>query len=109
LCCIKINEINTQRFPEIIFAGILHRSGDAYALTGNLTIHGVQQPITLAAEFTGTGKGFGDTRAGFELSGKLNRKDFGLSFNMLTETGGLLLGEEIKLHFDVQLIREEAA
>jgi polyisoprenoid-binding protein YceI len=48
---------------------------------------------------------FGNTRAGFEASGKINRKDFGISFNMITEAGGLNIGEEVKLDFDIELIK----
>jgi len=45
-------------------------------------------------------------RAGFEASGKINRKDYGLTWSMLTDTGALIIGEEIKLHFDIQLIKQ---
>jgi len=61
----------------------------------------------MEVEFTGVGQGrFGDTRAGFEVNGKINRKDFGLNWSLLTETGSLVVGQEIKLHFDIQLIKQ---
>jgi YceI-like domain len=64
-----------------------------------------RKPVT--AEFTGTATGrFGDTRAGFELRGRINRKDFGLTWNVLAEGGGFVLGDEIGLNFDIQLIRQ---
>jgi polyisoprenoid-binding protein YceI len=74
---------------------------------GELIIRGVSKTVTLDAELTGMGKGrFGDTSAGFEVTGKINRKDFGLTWSLLTEAGGLVVGEEVKLHFDIQLIKE---
>ena len=101
---------DVPRFPALSFNGLLHKTGEAYALAGTLTIRGVSQPITLPAAFTGTGKGrWGDTRTGFEATGRLNRTDFGLSWNMPTELGSLLIGEEIELHLTVELIQEEKA
>jgi polyisoprenoid-binding protein YceI len=99
--------LDTQKFKEIKFEGLLKKINDHYELAGELTIRETVKSILMEAEFTGLGKGrFGDTRAGFELQGKLNRKDFGLSWNMLTEAGGFIIGEEIKLHFDIQLIKQ---
>ena len=96
---------DVQHFPKLTFNGILHKRADDYVLTGELTIRGISKNVTLPTEFTGTGKGrFGDVRSGFELTGSINRKDFGLSWSMLTETGGLVVGEEVKLHMDIELI-----
>jgi polyisoprenoid-binding protein YceI len=98
---------DAQKFPEIVFSGMLKKDSAMYGLAGELTIRGTVQPIVLEAEFTGTGKGrFNDTRAGFEISGKINRKEFGLTWNLLTEAGGLVIGEEIKLLFDIELIKQ---
>jgi polyisoprenoid-binding protein YceI len=94
-------------FPVITFRGMLQKEIEDYILGGELTIHGVTQTIKLSAELTGIGKGrFGDERAGFEISGKINRKDYGLTWSMVTEAGSLIVGEEIKLHFDIELIRK---
>ena len=94
-----------SKYPNIIFHGKLYQQQQDYLLDGELTIHGITRNVQLNVEYTGTGKGrFGDTRAGFEVSGKINRKDFDLNFALLTETGNLVVGEEIKLHFDIQLI-----
>jgi polyisoprenoid-binding protein YceI len=66
----------------------------------------VTKMVELKAEFGGFGKGrFGDTRAGFEVTGIINRKDFGITLNLLTEAGGLVVGEDIRLQFDIQLIK----
>jgi polyisoprenoid-binding protein YceI len=58
-------------------------------------------------EQTGIGQGrFGETRAGFEVTGKINRKDFGVNFHLLTDAGNLIVGEEVKLSFNIQLIKQ---
>ena len=101
--------LNAEKFPNILFEGSLNKKGDDYELDGELTLCGVKKSIRMATELTGTGKGrFGDTRAGFEVNGKINRKDFGLNFSLLTEAGSMVVGEEIKLHFDIQLIKQTA-
>lgn len=98
---------DTAKFPKIIFSGNLHKKADGYEIEGDLTIRDVKKSVKLSAAFNGTGKdiGFGNTRAGFEASGKINRKDFGITFNMITEAGGLNIGEEVKLDFDIELIK----
>ncbi|MBI1768353.1 MAG: YceI family protein [Bacteroidetes bacterium] len=99
--------LDTQKFPKILFHGLLQKKDDNYELQGELTLCATKRSVKLEVEFTGIGKGrFGDTRAGFEVNGKINRKDFGLNWSLLTETGSLVVGEEIKLHFDVQLIKQ---
>lgn len=97
---------DTDNYPVIIFEGELEKHEEAYVLNGNLTIRDVKRPITLQAKFTGSGKGFaGDERAGFEANGKMSRKDFDLSWNIAGADGGLVIGDEIKLHFDIQLVQ----
>jgi polyisoprenoid-binding protein YceI len=66
----------------------------------------VSKPITLKAEFGGVGKDpWGNTKAGFSLSGKINRKEFGLNWNAALEAGGVLVSEEVKLLAEVQLLK----
>lgn len=97
---------NTDNYPVIIFEGALEKNGEVYDLNGNLTIRDISRPIKLDADFTGNAKGFaGDERAGFEASGKLSRQDYGLSWNIAGEGGNLVIGDEIKLHFDLQLVK----
>ena len=89
------------------FEGRLQKEADGYMLDGELGIREVRRPVRLTAEFAGMATGrFGDTRAGFEVTGKINRKDFGLTWNILAEGGGLVLADEMNLHFDIQLIRQ---
>jgi polyisoprenoid-binding protein YceI len=79
---------------------------DEYVLTGDLTMKGVTKPVTLKAEYGGTAKdAYGNQKLGFEVTGKVNRKEFGLTYNALTETGGLALGEDIKLIANIQLAK----
>jgi polyisoprenoid-binding protein YceI len=99
---------DTENFPKILFNGILKETDGDFNLEGELTILKMTKIIKLEVQFTGSGMGrFGDTRAGFEINGKINRKDFGLNFGLLTEAGNLVVGEDIKLHFDIELIKQE--
>jgi polyisoprenoid-binding protein YceI len=78
-----------------------------YLLHGNLTIKDVTKPVTLAVEFGGIGiDPWGNVKAGFSISGKIKRTDFGLNWNAALETGGVLVSEEVKLIAEVQLIRQ---
>jgi len=99
--------LNAGKHPKIIFNGDLQEEDGDYKLIGNLTILETTKQIILAVEHTGTGKGrFNDIRSGFEITGKLNRKDFGLNFNLLTEVGNMVVGEEVKLLCTVELIKQ---
>jgi len=80
---------------------------DTYKLYGTLTIKGTSKEVVLDVDFGGFVQDpWGNSRAGFSVSGKINRKDFGVSFSMVSETGGLLLGEEIKLQAEVQFVKQ---
>jgi polyisoprenoid-binding protein YceI len=98
-----------ETFPKITFqsASFIKTGAEIYTLTGNLTLKGVTKEITLNAEYGGVEKDhYGNTKAGFEVSGIINRKEFGLSYNSLTETGGLALGENVKLSANIQLAKQ---
>jgi polyisoprenoid-binding protein YceI len=76
-------------------------------LSGNLTIRNVTKPITFGIEFGGIVQDMYDqTKAGFTIEGKLNRKDFGLTWDAMTETGRIILGDEIKFSGEIQLIKQ---
>lgn len=78
-----------------------------FQLHGDLTIRGQAHPVTLDVEFGGVAKDpWGNTKAGFTISGKINRKHWGLTWNAPTEAGGLLVSEDVKLHIDLQLLRQ---
>jgi polyisoprenoid-binding protein YceI len=97
------------KYPTIDFKSISFKKtkGTEFLLTGNLTMKGITKQIDAKVEFGGTAKdGQGNLKAGFEVTGTINRKDFGMTFNHLTETGGLTLGEEIKLIANIQVAKE---
>lgn len=98
-------------FPTMSFtASKFADKGDGeYELSGDLTMHGVTHPVTLAAEFGGIVKDpWGNIKAGFSLNGKINRKDFGLNWNAVLETGGVMVSEEVKIHAEIQLVKQAA-
>ena len=102
---------DTDKFPALSFKSTgFAKKGDEYLLKGNLTIRDVTRPVELNVEFGGIAKDpfYGKTKAGFELNGKINRKDFGLVWSALTETGGALLSDEVKLQANIQLVRVDA-
>jgi polyisoprenoid-binding protein YceI len=96
-----------EQYPAIEFKGKLKKiSGNDYKLAGSLTIREITKDIELTAEYGGTMVDpWGNTKAGFELNGKINRKDFGLNWNALTEAGGMVVSEEVKLHINVELAK----
>ena len=86
----------------------LEKTGDdTFVLHGDLTIRDVTRPVRLDVEFGGIGKDpWGNEKAGFNVMGKINRTDFKLNWNAALETGGVLVGEEVKLHADVQVVKQ---
>ena len=98
---------DVENNSEIVFkATDYSKSSDDITLEGELTIRGVTKPITLDVEYHGIGKDpWGNTKAGFSVRGKLNRKDFGLNWNTALETGGVLVGDEVKILCEIQLVK----
>lgn len=101
---------DTSSFPQMTFESTDWRQvGDDFEVDGELTIKDVTRPITVYVESNGTGTDpWGNTRAGFSATAKLNRKDFGLTWNQALETGGVLVGDEVKIELEVQAIQGEA-
>lgn len=101
---------NAEEFPEITFKSTkVEATGDegAFELTGDLTIKGVTQPVTLQVEFTGTAVDpYGNQRAGFEATTTIARKDFGMTFNAALETGGVLISEKIAIELEISAIKQ---
>jgi polyisoprenoid-binding protein YceI len=103
---------DTEKFPEIVFesTSVKNKGGDDYEMTGNLTMKGISKEVTLDVEFGGINKDpWGNEKAGFSISGKFNRKDWGLNWNAALETGGVLVGEEVKLNAEVQFVKQVVA
>ena len=98
-----------ERFPTMRFKSkrVVGETTGKFKLVGDLTIRDVTKEVTLEAEFTGRGKDpWGGERIGFEAEGKINRKEFGLTWNQALETGGWLVGEDIKLSIEVELVKQ---
>ena len=103
---------DTANHPAITFtSNQLEKAGDdEYKMHGDLTMRGVTKPVTLKVEFGGkVVDPWGNDRMGFEVHGKINRKDFGVAFSMVSETGGILLGEEISINANVEFVKQAAA
>jgi polyisoprenoid-binding protein YceI len=96
-----------EQYPTIDFTGSLNKiSGSDYKLDGALTIRGTTKATVLNVDFGGTMiDPWGNTKAGFEINGKINRKDFGLNWNALTEAGGMVVSEDVKLHINAELAK----
>jgi polyisoprenoid-binding protein YceI len=100
---------DAAKYPVITFKSknIRKKSGSEYTLKGDLTMHGVKKEIELNVEHGGVIKDpWGITKAGFEITGTINRKDFGFTWNTVTETGGLVVAEEVKILINVELARQ---
>ena len=81
--------------------------GDDYLLHGDLTIRGISKPVTVKVEFGGiVVDPYGQTKAGFTITGKISRKDFGLTWNAVTEAGSVVVSDEIKLNAEIQLVKQ---
>jgi polyisoprenoid-binding protein YceI len=100
---------DAAQYPQIKFKSTSFKKtgGDEYKLTGDLTIKGITKPVTLNVEHGGSASDFyGNSKAGFEISGKINRKEFGLTWDGVTEAGAIVVGEDIKLLINIQLIKQ---
>jgi polyisoprenoid-binding protein YceI len=101
---------NAEQHSQILFSGTKYDAKDGEGkLYGDLTIAGVTQPVTLNVEFGGiVVDPYGQTKAGFTVTGKISRKDFGITYNAALETGGVMLGDEIKINAEIQLVKQVA-
>lgn len=96
------------KFPKLAFQSskLVKKGEDKYVLKGNLTLRGTTKEVELAVEFGGTMTDpYGQVKSGFEINGTINRKDFGLTWDALTEAGGIVVSNEVKLHLNVQMIK----
>jgi polyisoprenoid-binding protein YceI len=100
---------NAEQYPQITFksTSFKKKDDDEYELKGDLTIKDITKPVTLKVEHGGSTKDFyGNTKVGFEIIGKINRKEFGLTWDGVTEAGSIVVGEDIKLSINAQFTKE---
>lgn len=101
---------NAEKFPKLKFesTAIEQKDDTHYSVKGNLTIRDTSKPVELKAEFGGLQKDFsGQTVAGFELTGKINRKEFGLKWNGVTEAGSIVVSDEVKINIAVEIVKQK--
>lgn len=103
-------EADKHPYISFISTKVEKEDDENFRLFGNLTIKETTQPVVLNVEFSGIVKDpWGNVRAGFTVTGKINRKDFGVNFNAALETGGLMLGEEVKINAEIELVKQVVA
>ena len=98
---------DAETYHQLHFTGTKYEAdGDEAKLHGQLTIKGVTKPLTVNVEFGGiVVDPYGQTKAGFTVSGKISRKEFGLTWNAVTEAGQVVVSDEIKIHAELQLVK----
>ena len=103
--------LDVEQFPTMTYKmSQYQKQGDTYTIIGDLTLRGVTKQVTLSATFNGVTKDpWGNTRAGFSADGTLNRKDFGMVWNKVLDSGGLVVGDEVHIHLDIECIKAQAS
>lgn len=95
---------DAENHPELTFVS---KSYDGEKLVGDMTIRNTTKEVTLDVEFNGIAQDpYGQTKAGFEISGDINRKDFGLNWNAVTEAGNIVVSDKVRLNIDIQLVKQ---
>jgi polyisoprenoid-binding protein YceI len=103
--------LDVEKFPDITFKSrSIERDGDGYIVTGDITIHGVTREVKLEVEGGGeyVKDPWGGTRTGFSARAKLNRKDFGLTWNMALEAGGFVVGDKLEISLEIEAVKAAA-
>ena len=102
---------DVQKFPTMTYKMKSYKkSGDQYTALGDLSLLGVTKEITLVGTFNGVAQDpWGNTRAGFTAEGTINRKDYGMKFSKLLDSGGMLVGDEVKIKLEIEVIKEKKA
>lgn len=99
---------DAENHPKLTFkASSFEKAGDDYEIAGDLSMRGVTKFVKFPAEFSGLMTDpWGNTKAGLNISGKINRKDWGLTWNSALETGGVLVSDEVKLEIELQFVKQ---
>jgi len=96
---------DVEKYPKLLFKStkIVKTGEGEYELTGDVTLHGVTRSETFEVTFEGSGKDpWGNEKAGFSARGSLKRSDYGLTYNAVLETGGVLIGDEVKVNLEIE-------
>lgn len=94
---------NAEKFPKMSFSGILEGS----TLKGDLTLRDITKTVSMDVDFGGVaGDPYGNTKAGFEIEGKISRKEFGLMWNAVTEAGSVVVSDQVRIILSVQLVKQ---
>ncbi len=98
---------DAETYPKLSFKSTsFNKKEDDYELVGDLTLKGITKSVKFPVEFSGLMTDpWGNTKVGINIAGKINRKDWGLNYNAALETGGVLIGEEVRLNIEIQLIK----
>jgi polyisoprenoid-binding protein YceI len=101
--------LEVEKYPNLTFASTrIYGTPDDFMIDGKLTIHGVTRDVSLAATFEGrAGDPWGGSRVGYTASTTINRKDYGLTWNMAIETGGVVVGDEVRIELNVEAILQK--
>ena len=101
--------LDVENHPTLEFksTSVRHVKGDKFEVTGDLTVRGITKPVTLDLEYTGAALDpWGGQRAAFSATTKINREDFGLTWNQALETGGVLVGKDVAIDLEVEAVRQ---
>ena len=101
---------DAEKFPAMVFKSVSVKADGPqnFKVTGDLTIRDITKPVVLDVEYSGMMKDpWGNTKIGVAVETKINRKDFGLTWNAALETGGVLVGEDVKIHCELQFVKQQ--
>ncbi len=99
---------DAEQFPKLTFTSTsVEKDDDILKVKGDLTLHGITHPVVLKAEYNGSVVDpYGQTKIGFEIKGKISRKEFGLTWSAVTEAGSIVVSDDVKLELAVQFIKQ---
>jgi polyisoprenoid-binding protein YceI len=100
---------SVEQYPQLFFssAQIIKTGDNSFTMSGTLSIKGIMQTVSLSVTYYGAVTDpYGQEKVGFEVEGKINRKDFGLQWSALTEAGGVVVGDEVKLLMSIQMVKQ---
>ena len=98
---------DAENHPKLSFDGKISNQGGGYSLVGHLHLRGVSKEVELEVNFGGVVTDpYGQTKAGFEIEGKINRKDFGLTWSAITEAGNVVVSDQVRLILSIQLVKQ---